>query len=565
MRRRTLLAGAASLPFAGCAPAAPAPYTGGWVGADAERGHRLRDRKAAGLPAPVWQGRADVIVVGAGISGLAAARTLSQSGGVDVQVFDLEDTAGGNSRGHTMAGMACPLGAHYLPLPGERAVEVIELLEALGLRRTVRGVPVYDERHLCHSPQERLFIAGHWHEGLLPPIDALPAAERERTLAQYRKFGALVDAAGAGAAFTMPTARSAWSANADALGALDAVAFAPWLAAHGLDAPALRWYLDYCCRDDYGAGAAQVSAWAGLHYFASRHGFHAPDPSTNELPPERDGVLTWPEGNAWLARRMAEPLGERLHTGQLVLRVSEGRGEVNVDTWNVRMQRSERWTAAQVVLAVPLFIAARLLDAPPAALTQAVAAMRHSPWLVGNLHLNAALDDHPGAPPSWDNVVYDPARGVHAGPVPATLGYVDAMHQSTRSVPGPTVLSAYWALGGDTPEQLTAQRARLLNEPWSAWARAVVQDIARVHPDLPSKLKQVDLMRYGHAMSVPVPGLRGSPALRALAEPRATPVGRVHFAHSDLSGYSVFEEALYQGTRAGNAARAVFGRDFRAR
>jgi hypothetical protein len=123
------------------------------------------------------------------------------------------------------------------------------------------------------------------------------------------------------------------------------------------------------------------------------------------------------------------------------------------------------------------------------------------------------------------------------------------------------VLTAYWALGGDTPEQLIAQRARLLSEPWTAWAQAVVQDIARVHPDLPAKLKQVDLMRYGHAMSVPVPGLRSGAALHALAEPRATPNGRVHFAHSDLSGYSVFEEALYQGTRAGAAARAVLSRE----
>ena len=571
LRRRTLLAGAAGLPFAGCAPAAPALYTGGWVGADAQRGHRLRDRKAAGLPAPEWQGRAGVIVVGAGISGLAAARALSRTGVDDVQVFDLEETAGGNSRGHRLAGMACPLGAHYLPLPGERAVEVIELLEALGLRRTERGVPVYDERYLCHSPQERLFIAGHWHEGLLPPVEALPAAERERTLAQYRKFGTLVDAAGAGGAFAMPTARGAWRTHRDALDALDAIAFAPWLAAHGIDAPALRWYLDYCCRDDYGAGARHVSAWAGLHYFASRHGFRAPqatpNQSPNESPPEREGVFTWPEGNAWLARRMAEPLGARLHTGQVVLRVSEGRGGVSVDTWNVHAQRSERWTAAQAVLAVPLFIAARLLDAPPAALTQAVATMRHAPWLVGNLHLAAALDDHPGAPPSWDNVVYDPARA--AGAAPASLGYVDAMHQSTRSVPGPTVLTAYWALGGDTPGQLFAQRARLLNEPWSAWAQAVVKDIAHVHPDLPSKLKQVDLMRYGHAMSVPAPGLRSSAALRALAEPHgtpdSTPAGRVHFAHSDLSGYSVFEEALYQGTRSGTAASAVLRRHTRAR
>ena len=53
--------------------------------------------------------------------------------------------------------------------------------------------------------------------------------------------------------------------------------FAAWLdARRPAPTPHLRWYLDYCCRDDYGAGAAQVSAWAGLHYFASRHGFHAP-------------------------------------------------------------------------------------------------------------------------------------------------------------------------------------------------------------------------------------------------------------------------------------------------
>ena len=547
MRRRTLLAGAACLPLAACAPAEPAAYSGGWVGANVERGHRLRESKSGGLPAPEWQGRAGAIVVGAGISGLAAARALTRAGVDDVRVFDLEDSAGGNSRAHTMAGMACPLGAHYLPLPGEHAIEVIELLEALGLRRTESGVTVYDERHLCHSPQERLYIAGAWHDGLLPPIDALPVAERAITLAQYRQFGAAVDAASVGGAFSMPTARSAWRADLDAL---DAVAFSPWLDAQGLTAPALRWYLDYCCRDDYGAGSAQVSAWAGLQYFASRHGFHAP----GDAQEERDGVLTWPEGNAWLARRLAAPLGERLQAGRVALRVNEGRDEVGVDVWNTHAQRAERWVAKQVVLAVPLFVAARLLESPPAALTQANAAMRHAPWLVGNLQLSDALDDRPGAPPSWDNVVYDPGRDAAAAP--ASLGYVDAMHQSTRAVPGATVLTAYWALGGNTPGQLSAQRARLLSEPWSTWAQAVVNDIARVHPDLQDKLKRVDLMRYGHAMSVPVSGLRSSAALRALAAPGPTPGRRVHFAHSDVSGYSVFEEALYQGTRAGRAAAA---------
>jgi predicted NAD/FAD-dependent oxidoreductase len=533
LRRRALLLASALAPFAACRPTAQAPWTGGWIGADAERGHRLRDLKPGGMPEPALQRRAGVIVVGAGISGLGAARALTRAGVDDVHVFDLESSAGGNSRGHAIAGIACPLGAHYLPVPDEGAVEVIELLEELGLRRSEGGQPVYDERNLCHSPQERLFIDGHWHEGLLPPVEALPAVERAAALADYRRFGAAVARTGAGRAFAIPTARASWS---PALEALDKVTFAQWLDAEGYTSPALRWYLDYCCRDDYGAGAAQVSAWAGIHYFASRHGFHAP----GDAGEERDGILTWPEGNAWFSRRLAAPLGERLHASRVALRVVEGRHDASVDVWNAAERRAERWSASQVVLAVPLFVAARLLATPPAALVEAVKAMRHAPWLVANLHLDSALDDRPGAAPSWDNVVYRSP----------TLGYVDATHQSLLPYAGPTVLTAYWALGGDTAAQLASQRARLLDEPWSAWANAVVQDLSGAHPDVATKLMRIDLMRYGHAMSIPLPGVRSSAALRSLAE--AQP--RVQFGHADLSGYSVFEEALYQGSRA---ARAV--------
>ena len=95
--------------------------------------------------------------------------------------------------------------------------------------------------------------------------------------------------------------------------------FGAWLDAHGHTDPALRWYLDYCCRDDYGAGVAQVSAWAGIHYFASRHGFHAPGDDDEGA---AESVLTWPEGNAWLTRRLAEGVGAaRLHTGRTVRRI----------------------------------------------------------------------------------------------------------------------------------------------------------------------------------------------------------------------------------------------------
>ena len=196
-------------------------------------------------------------------------------------------------------------------------------------------------------------------------------------------------------------------------------------------------------------------------------------------------------------------------------------------------------------------MAARLLATPPPALLEAARLGQHAPWLVANLQLSAALDDRPGAPPSWDNVFY----ADHA------LGYVDAGHQGLLPYSGPTVLSAYLSLGGSSPTVLGANRSKLLTEPWQAWAGRVLADLATAHPDLREKVVRVDLMRYGHGMSIPAPGVRSSPALRVLAEPQR----RVQFGHADLSAYSIFEEALYQGMRAGGAAATALGKPLAAR
>ncbi|OWQ85728.1 hypothetical protein CDN99_21880 [Roseateles aquatilis] len=507
-----------------------ADLPGGWVGADWQRGHRLR-----GAP-PAWSSvtgtprRAQVLVLGAGIAGLACARRL-RLGGVDVALLDLEDRPGGNSRGHRIGagptlgdGLRCPLGAHYLPTPGPEAVEVQRLLEDLGLARLEHGHWVYEERWLCHSPQERLWWHDQWVDGLLPP------AETPELLTQYRRFGELVERARHEVGFAMPSTHHAWS---PAHQALDAMTFSAWLDGHELTAAPLRWYLDYCCRDDYGADATQVSAWAGLHYFGSRHGFMSGE--------EREAVLTWPQGNGWLSERLAAPLAEGFFGGRTVLRLREERHGVEVLAWNEQAQAPERWQADQVVMAAPLFIGARLPEQPPAALTEAARGMRYAPWLVANLLLDTPPLERLGAPLSWDNVAY----GGEA------LGYVNANQQSLDPSRGPLVLTAYRALR-------ESQRKDLLQDDWRAWTARVLADMAPLHPDLPERLQRVELMRYGHAMSIPHPGLRGSPALAALRD-RAH--GRLHFAHADLAGYSVFEEAFTQGemvaTRLmGHAGRA---------
>ena len=521
LHRRSLLA-ASVLAVAGCTGPEPTPPPTAWVGARHDRGHRLRS--AGPLPAPAVQRRAAVLIVGAGIAGLAAARTFAQRGIDDVQLLELDDSPGGNSRGHVLGGMACPLGAHYLPLPAPQSREVSDLLHALGLLRNELGRTVADERHLCHSPQERLFIDGAWAESLLPPADAGSA-----TAQQYKHFAQAVQAlqgpAGGARRFALPAHRAAPHAT---VAALDRVTFAAWLATQGLSDERLLWYLDYCCRDDYGAGIHTVSAWGGIHYFASRHGFHAPDDETAE----REAVFTWPEGNAWLAQRIAEPLRTRLHTGRTVLRVNESRHDIQVLAWDEAAGQAEQWTAQQVVLAVPLFVAARMVQNPPPALTEAAALLpsaQQAPWLVANLQLDAPLLDRPGAPPSWDNVVYG-SRG---------LGYVDAMHQSLRAHAGPTVLTAYHAL-------LPSERAALLADDPAPWRKRVLQDLAAVHPDIHLRVQHIALMRWGHAMAVPRPGVQRHPALVALRAQR----GRLRFAHSDLAGCSLFEEAYTAGCEA---------------
>jgi hypothetical protein len=427
-----------------------------------------------------------------------------------------------------MDGLRCPLGAHYLPLPGPHAPDIRDWLVEIGLAQATPAGLAWDERQLCHSPQERLFIDGRWQDGLLPAVPPASAAQ-----AQYRRLADAMAAAGRALAFALPTARAPWT---PAHAALDAIPFSRWLREQGIVDARLLAYLDYCCRDDYGAGSDVVSAWAGVHYFESRHGFAAPGDDAGD----RDPVLTWPDGNAPLARALAQPFAERVLPGRAVLRIDEEAH--GVQAWALvdedgRDAGVERWSARHVVVAMPLFVAARVLRAPPAALVEAAARQRRAPWLVANLLLDGLPLDRVGAPLSWDNVI-------HGG---ASLGYVDAQHQSLAPVVGERLWTAYWAW----PDAL---RGALLAMSWQDATQRILDELAPVHPDLAQRLRRVDLARHGHAMAIPTPGMRGSAALAALPGCGR----RVHFGHADLSAYSVFEEAFTRGGAAGErAARAL--------
>jgi monoamine oxidase len=554
--RRTALAAAVLAPWVLTSCKSQRAVGGGFVGVSAERGHVLREARKPQTPSVTHT--VHTVIAGGGVAGLSAARALRLQGIDDFALLELEDSAGGNARAGTMAGIAHPLGAHYLPVPSDDVPEVQDYLEELGLRQRIAGRWQYDERHLCHSPQERLYFNGAWQDGLLP-LAGVGAA----TLAQYARFANLVDGWRRTGGFQIPVRTTTQARQCQAQLAKP---FAQYLAEQGLNDPHLLWYLDYCCRDDYGAGAAAVSAWAGIHYFAARHGFAAPG-RVEAQADKGSGVLTWPEGNARLTRALALPLKGRLHTGRVVLRIAESASGVTVDALNVQTQTTERWQAQRCIVALPIFIALRVLENAPEFVQQAAQHTAYASWLVANVHINAALQETElsaaGVPAAWDNVIYQPAainRDVAA--TSSGLGYVDAMHQSTRTVPGPTVLTYYRALGST----LEARRT-LWTTTWAQHKSDALADLATAHPDIYQRATQVDITRYGHAMAVPTtdflnnlaqrwPAQSGTGVLASRANllayaPRQTPhTQRLRFAHSDWSGYSVFEEAFTRGLHA---------------
>jgi hypothetical protein len=91
-----------------------------------------------------------------------------------------------------------------------------------------------------------------------------------------------------------------------------------------------------------------------------------------------------------------------------------------------------------------------------------------------------------------------------------------------------------------------AGRRRLLTTSWNEWVDAIFTDLERAHRGLRDVVENVDVYLWGHAMVRPRPGFLWSEALAASARP----LGRLRFAHTDLSGMALFEEAQHWGVRA---------------
>lgn len=533
--RREFLLGTAGLAATGIAcrraPATP-PIGGSIVGPSHALGHRLR---AGFRPSPARVEKTGVAILGGGISGLSAAWAFERAGLRDFVVLELEDAAGGTALSGENAVSRYPWGAHYVPVPPPDNRPLVALLEEVGAvsGRDAAGRPVYAEHVLCRDPQERIFFRGQWYEGLYPRVAASPSdvAQLEAFEGEMRRWSTWRDARGR-RGFAVPREHGS---DDDAVRALDRGSMDAWLREKGFTSERLRWFVEYACRDDFGASLRQTSAWAGIHYFAAR---------LDEPGDEAAEFLTWPEGNGRLVHHLAGVAGgKRLRTGALVTDVVPHNRGVDVTYFDAHAREPVTLRAEHAVFALPRFLAGHLVapwrESPPTFLRETT----YSSWLVANL----TLRDRPlsrGFPLAWDNVLYGSS----------SLGYVVATHQEGRDV-GPTVLTYYIA---DTSDDVRAARQKMLDTRWEQWVETILADLAPAHPGLRELVERVDVMLWGHAMVRPRPGFCFSDARAA----SATPLGRLHFAHTDLAGMALFEEAQHFALRAAEAILRERGQRF---
>lgn len=504
---------------------APASFPGKIVGQNSVLGHRLRTMDFGPVTEIV---KTDVVVVGGGVAGLSAARYLNKHAR-DFLLLELGDDAGGNAAGGSNRVSAFPWGAHYLPLPSDRDPELIAFLEDAGvITGWQHGLPVYNEYDLCFDPKERLFINYYWQEGIIPK-EGVPKKDRdeiERFLMVMNDFKHLKGSDGRDA-FAIPLVNSSQDKK---LLALDTISAEHFLRENNFKSPYLKWYVNYCCADDYGTSCAHTSAWAMIHYFASRQGRAANATA--------DAVLTWPEGNYRLINHLKKPIEDKIQTQGLVYKVELCKHGVEVFYFDARNNVSKKIVCNASILATPQFVNQRLLQNHSHTIDYSQ--FQYAPWMVANITLDGTLDERRGEKLCWDNVIY----GSDA------LGYINARQQQIGSHQPVQVITYYQP---QLTDDVSLARKQTYQRSFERWKTAILADLKKPHPGIEKRIQEMNIWLWGHGMIKPSPGFIWGEDKKAAA---ASLDGRIYFAHSDLSGISIFEEAFFQGCKA---AKAVLG------
>jgi monoamine oxidase len=270
---------------------------------------------------------ADVVVVGAGIAGLIAARDLVHAG-KEVVVLEARDRVGGRVLNHELAdGTVVELGGQWI---GPTQLRMAKLTAELGLET----FPTYNSgEHLVRLGDRRIRYRTR------PSLGPLVLADIGQAQARFDRLA------------TRVPLEAPWTA--DRARALDGQTFETWIRRNALTATG-RELLRLYAEGVFAAEPSDFSLLNALFYTHSGGGVDALAGTAGGAQQDR-----FVGGSQLVPLRLAQQLGDRVSLDAPVRRIEQKPGGVTVHADGMDV------TAARVVVAVPPTLAGRIAYDPP--------------------------------------------------------------------------------------------------------------------------------------------------------------------------------------------------------
>ncbi len=486
--------------------------------------HRLMGGGSWDIPEPSGA-LFDCVIIGGGISGLAAAWRLKKYGAARILLLEKNDRTGGQCRSiGEEGGLIASQGSAYASIPYTPVLT--ELYEDLGvvLGQRPDGSPIIDPEYLLKRPWARHHLEGAWHADPWESEEALdalpyPGAVKDdfRSLREIVEWWWNFEGNDGKPAFALPI--SGASEDPDVLW-LDGLTLAEYLRWEGLDSRVAEFF-DPLLKSVYCLDSSEVSAYVGVDFL------------TSEILPGEvyESVLCRPGGNAWVADGIARMIGrDVIQCNRFVLRAVNAGDEVHVTFLEDGVPMTIRSRTA--ISAFPRMMASSVLpDLGPGGTTP----LNYGAYLVANIH-----------------VLETPANLAYANEVHGDFFFTDFTVADWAGLDDPVnapldrpnILTIY------APQTGWDARSRLLSTPIEAFEERIFADLERVLPGIGDVATGFDLFRWGHPMVLTRPGFVFSEERRAAAQG----IGKIFSAGHETEGIPYIDTAITAGVRAAEEA-----------
>lgn len=398
------------------------------------------------------------LIVGGGIAGMTAAFQLRNK---DFLLFELSNLLGGSSAGSNYQDVPLCHGAHYdLSYPsyyGQETLSMLEELKIIGFSEFSNSWNFVDKKYLIpKNIESQTFALDTFRKDVLPDGSA-----KIEFIELMKSFSG-----------KMPMPTRLIDSN---LYYLNDITFLEWLKQKISLNQAFIEGLDYHMKDDYGAGTDQVSALAGIHYFACRPYYSKPVE-----------LFSPPEGNSYFINKIYDQLPtEHVFTSHLVKRILETEGGFDVDVVDAVRREVIKVACDKIIYAGHKhslkFIFPR--DYHLFHKTQ------YAPWVVVNIIIKKPWVKEA----FWQNEILSDDTSL--------LGFVDSKAQFSNNEQN-RVFTVYFCFKPEEREMMS-----LIEDRKHVFIAQVLSHLEKYfNKAIENQIEKVVIKQMGHAMPIPIQG-----------------------------------------------------------